>query len=368
MKTELHPPPPLTPAAAAAALSTVREALQARRWAEAQQQAEAALNAGLNGPAQGEMLLLLAQSHWWLGHLHRVHRPALRAAVLPGTPGLRITALGLAALALSELGLADEALPLALQGLELARQPAQHEHLSGALSRTAHVHARLGDLESSELLHMQALSMAREASEPATLLQAYCNLLLSCSLAHEELQEQDQTDAARAALERGLRHLSHARSLLLDARLDGEHRAALELALGRLLLLAERLDEAEPLLQRSIAASERLSSSYYLRSARQALAELYRRRGRPAEALVLLEGGLLDPERQPGLDLQIAALRSAQACQQALSRAEAAAVQAAALHQALAQREAMRRQARQSLEAPSQFGTLEALRATGSMR
>ncbi|QPF74536.1 tetratricopeptide repeat protein [Roseateles sp. DAIF2] len=359
MTMEIEQPPSSPPApsalAAEAALAAAREALQACRWDEARQQAEAALAAGLTGMAQGEALLLLALSHWWLGHLGRVHRPALRAAVLPAQPHVRIRALNLAALALGELGLAHEALPLAQQALELARQPGQHEQLSGALSCTAHVHARLGDLENAELLHMQALSMARESAQPAQLQQAYCNLLLSFALAQDELLEQQRPQAAAAAPQRGLHYVSHARSLLRDPRLDDERRAALELAIGHLLMLLGRLDEAEPLLRAAIANSERLGSDYTLRSACHSLAELLRRRGEPAAALALLRA---QPE-PPSLGLRLARRRCLLACLIALGEEHQAVEEA--LAQELAQRDAMRRQARQSLDSPSQFGPLDGL-------
>jgi hypothetical protein len=363
MTTEIQQPPQQSPradsaAAAEASLAQAREAMQACRWDEARQRAERALAEGLTGTTQSEALLLLALSHWWLGHLGRVHRPALRAAVLPGQPSVRIRALNLAALALGELGLADEALPLAQQALQLARQPGQHEQLSGALSCTAHVHARLGDLEAAELLHMQALSMARESSQPAQLQQAYCNLLLSFALAHEELQEQTREPAAAAALQRGLHYVSHARSLLRERRLDEERRAGLELAIGHLLMLCERLDEAEPLLRNAIADSARLGSDYTLRSACHSLAELLRRRGEPAAALALLRA---EPE-PPSLGLRIAHQRSRLTCLTALGE-DAGAAQAA-LAEALAQRDLMRRQARQSLDASSQFGPLDGLPAS----
>ncbi len=359
MNTQTQPPPlcpALAPDQAEATLVQIRNALQARRWEQAQQLAEAALAAGLAGPALGEAQLLLAQARWWQGQLERVHRPALRAAVLAGPPAQRVLALNIAALTLSELGLADEALPLALQSLELARRPEQHELLSRTLSCAAHVYARLGDLEHAEPLHMQALSLAREVKDPSGLQQAYGNLLLSTAMAHEELLEQQQPEAARAALLRGLHYLSHARSLLQDERLGEERHSTLRLMLGRLLMYGGRLDEAEPMLRQGIAEVEAMGGHYYLRGGRLSLAELLRRRGQPERALPLLPA----PGEGDGGCLQVGELRCRLACHRMLGEQPEAERVEALLSQALARRDATRLQARrQRLGQASQFGELD---------
>ncbi|WP_349744097.1 hypothetical protein [Roseateles cavernae] len=351
--------PPIDPAAdAAATLATVKAAMLAHRWDYAQGLAEAALSAAGGTPAHGELQLQLAMSHWWQGHLSQVHPAALRAAALPLPTGQRIRALGLAALGLSELGLVNEALMPALRALVLAREPGQHPHLPSALSCAAHAYALAGQPELSEPLHMEALSMARESAHSGELQQAYANLLVSFAHAHAELLEQAQPEAARAVLQRGLHHLSQARGLLLDGRIQEERQVGMRLAIARLLMLAERADEAEPQLRQVIADSTALSSHFYLHAGRQVLAELLHRRGRHHEALTWLRPEL-DRETTHGVQsLRIAALRSALACQQALALAGEAACTRADLEQALAERDDTRRQARHDLMALPQQAAL----------
>lgn len=333
----------------------IRQALQARCWQRAQQLAEAALAAaGVDTPS-GELHLLLAQARWWQGQLERVHRPALRAAVLVNPPAQRIQALNLAALALAELGLADEALPLVNQALDLAREPELHAQLSRTLSCAGHVYARLGDVEHAVPLHMQALSLARDGRELEPLLQAYANLLLSTAMAHEELLEQGEREAAHAALLRGMLHLSYARGLLRDERLREEQRCILSLMLGRVLMLSERADEAEPLLRSGLALAATLGSHYYGRGGRLSLAELLRRRQQCEQALMLLP----EPVDGDGGCLRVAELRCRLACHRQLAQEDAARLSEQQLHQALARRDATREQARRlRVASPSQFGDL----------
>jgi len=337
-------------------LEQAQQALQAQRWAPALALAQQALaEPALPDDARIEALLLVAQSQWRQGDLLRVHRPALQAAALARRlqqlPAC-IRGLTLAAFALGELSLADEALPLALEALTLARQPGQHGLLPGALSCAAHVYARLCDLEHAEGLHMQALSLAREAGAIEALHQAYANLIASFIVAHKELLASGQEQAAQAALARARRYASHARSLLDDARLDEYRRFGLMLNLGHLLTLAEQLDEAEPLLRAGIALAHKQAAGYYLLSGEASLAELLLKRGRPAEALPLLHAALHPEPGQGGFSLQLSALRTALACRQALGDSAAAQDLQAELDAALRARAAMREQAQQSLSDP----------------
>lgn len=341
--------------AAAGLVEQAHAALQTQHWARALGLAQQALAGPLSAAQRIEALLLVAQSQWRQGDLMRVYRPALQAAALARGQALlpqAIRGLTLAAFALGELSLADEAMPLAQQALELARQPAQHAALPGALSCAAHVCARLCDLEQAEHLHMQALSLARETGEIQSLHQAYGNLIASFIVAHKELLAAGQHGAAQAALARARRDASHARSLLDDPRLDEYRRFGLMLNLGHLLVLADRLDEAEPLLRAGIALAHKQAAGYYLLSGEVSLAELLIRRGRPAEALPLLRGALHPVPGQGGFSLQLSALRSALACQRALGREDEAAALQDELDAALRARDAMREQAQQSLRQP----------------
>lgn len=332
-------------------LEQARLAIEAQHWSEALAHAQCAQSAPLTPPALAETLLIEARCHWHRGHLLRVHPPALQAAELARQSGdtrLRVQALHVATLALSELGLADEALPLAQTALQLAQAAELHLLLPPSISYVAHVHARLGDIQNAELMHMQALSLARESAELILLHQAYCNLFVSFHLAHEEQRAEHGAAAAASSLRHARRYTGHALSLLNDERLDLHRRATLMLGLGHVLLLCGQLEEAEQLLQGCARISEELGSLYYLMSARQSLAELRRQQDRAAEALELLQDALSPPPGLGAFSLQLEALRTAQACHEALGQSEPARAHAAELAAALRSRDAMRQQARLS--------------------
>lgn len=312
-------------------LARAQSSLQAQQWLPLQGQLAALLaRRDLSEAQRVEALLLQAAACWRQGDLPGVTRPALQAATLAGDlAGLRrqcIRALGFAAFALSELGLADSALPHALRGLALAQDdPAQHQALPGALSCAAHVHARLGQFDEAEMLHMQALSLARESGLPEALHQAYANLFSAVVSAHGELASAaEQAQAVRAAQACAQRHASHVLGFLDDKRLGAYRCMVLMLNLGDLLSLAGRLDDAEPLLRRCLMLAEEQGTRYYQMSAEAALADLLLRRDRPSEAYSLLRR-LLDPEgAERGSSLHLLALRTALACQRRLGDRAAA--------------------------------------------
>lgn len=312
-------------------LARAQSSLQDQHWQRLQDQLEALLaRRDLSEAQRVDALLLQATACWRQGDLSGVTRPALQAAGLAADlAALRrqcIRALGFAAFALSELGLADAALPHALRGLALAQDdPAQHQALPGALSCAAHVHARLGQFDEAEMLHMQALSLARESGLPEALHQAYANLFSAVVSAHAELAAgAPQADAVRAAQACAQRHASHVLGFLDDQRLGAYRRMVLMLNLGDLLSLAGRLDDAEPLLRHCLALAEEQGTRYYQMSAEAALADLLLRRDRPSEAMSLLQPLLAPDGAQPGSSLRLLALRTALACQGRLGDAVAA--------------------------------------------
>lgn len=355
MTTKSSPSPVPLPQLGPDLLDAAQRALEDQRWDDALAQVQRALRGELSDAERAEALLLVGRCHWHRGELLGVHPAALQAAALAQQAersDLQVQALNLASLSLSELGLADEALPLTANALLLAQVPDLHQLLPSTLSYAAHVHARLGDVDNAEVLHMRALSLARESGQVLLLQQAYCNLFVSFNLAHEEIMAQSGAEAASAALAHAQRYIGHSLSLLQDERLDETRQATLMLGAGHLLMLYGQLDEAEPLLQRCIAISSRLGARYYLLSAQQSLGELMLRRGRPAEGLALLEESLNPAPGQGGFSLQLAALRTAVACQLALGRLAAAAASADARDAALRARDAMRQQARASFGQP----------------
>lgn len=298
-------------------------------------------------------LLQQAREHWQRGELSKVHPPALQAAALAeqhALHALRVQALNLATLTLSELGLADRALPLATASLELAEREGLHDLLPSALSCAAHVHALRADLANSEPMHMRALSLARESARPELLQQAYCNLLVSLHHAHEELVARHGPQAAVLVVNHAQRYLPHATSLLSDQRLDDSRRAALMLSLGHLQMLCDQLEVAQHLLDNAATLCERMRLPFLKMSVRQSLAELSLRRGDAPAALELLREPLAVPIGQGGYGLRLATLRTLVRCRRALGLPRDIAEAEALLEDCLRSQAARREEARATLE------------------
>lgn len=352
--TQLRADPPAPDVAGQLAAGLA--ALDAQDWALALDHAQRLLASPLGAEQHAQALLLLARAHWIRGTVAEVQQPALQAARLAQQAGevrLQIRALSWASMALTELGLADEALPLALRAITLAEMPGLHDQLPPALSCAAHARARQGDLERAEQLHMRALSLARESGQPVMVKQAYTNLLLSSRLVYEELLARQGADAATLALGAARRQLGHAASLARDDRLEPGQRVALILALGHLRILSDELPEAEALLSEGIAICEQNHSSYYLHAGRHSLGLLRIHQGRADEGLRLLRE-LLQPAHGhvPVFVQQLETLRLLVQTLHGLARADEAAAHEQQLAEALATRDAMRQQARLSLSRP----------------
>lgn len=269
-------------------------------------------------PADGDRLLARAIQSWQTGDLLGSCRQALAAAAAlssgPASTALP-HALRQAALALCEFGLAAEAMPLAKASVRYLEREQFHEPLSACLSCLGHVHARMGNLDQAELLHMRALSLARESIDSADRMRAYTNLLVSMTAAHEQALERGDDEGqvmARLALRRAERHLGGARSLAQDGRLHAVFQGVLKLAVAHLLVLLHRLDEADTLLNQLLAQwSVDEKTRYWRWSAQESMAELLNRRGRHAQAWQLLAGLLSEPDLQSNVQLHGSVLRQA---------------------------------------------------------
>lgn len=284
----------------------------------------------------GETLLAQAVQAWQTGELLDSCRAAVAAAnTLRHAPASSALphALRQAALALSEFGMSAEALPMAAAAVRHLERERQHEALSACLSCLGHVHARLGNLEQAELLHMRALSLARESIDNTDRMRAYTNLIVSMTAAHEQAMERDDDESrvvARLALLRAQRHLGGARSLALDSRLSSVMQGVLKLAVAHLLVLLHRLDEAEALLQQLLTLWSRSEQTRYWRwSALESMAELLNRRARHGEAWTLLNTLLMEPDLQSNVQLRGTLLRQALRCLRARGGPDAAAQLAA---------------------------------------
>ncbi len=292
---------------------------------------DAPLDITASATTAGEALLAQAIQSWQTGDLLASCRQALSAAVAlsSGPPSPQLPhALRQAALALCEFGLAAEAQPLARAAVHYLEREHLHEPLSACLSCLGHVHARLGQLDQAELLHMRALSLARESIDSADRMRAYTNLIVSMSAAHEQALERNDEEGrvmARLALRRAERQLGGARSLAQDGRLQGGFQGVLKLAVAHLLVLLHRLDEAEVMLNQLLSLwSQDEKTRYWRWSALESMAELLNRRGRPGEAWQLLQTLLTVPELQSNVQLHGALLRQAMRCLRAVDSPEAA--------------------------------------------
>jgi hypothetical protein len=304
------------------------QALEAQRWQESAALSKQALQLPLDEALQAQAGLTLARACWHLGELHDCARHALHANALArrtGDEALCISAATLAAFALSELDLQDAALPLAQHALALAQQPVHFQLLPVALSCAAHVHARRADLVQSELLHLRALSHARENGSLAAMQMAQVNLLLSLILVHRLAAQQGDPVMLAAVAQRGRHYASAVRNLLNRPALEDWRRAGLMHNLGELLGLIGDDAEAETLLRDSLARAQGLETPFATRVAATALAELLWRQGRAEAALACLADELASAEiDRSGFLRQLRGLRTAQACLQALGRASEA--------------------------------------------
>lgn len=328
-------------------------ALARQEWSVALALATQALSPTLLDRQRAQALLMQARAHWQMGALWQVYLPALevgRLGRLCGNARTEVDGWSLAAFALAELGLADEARPISLDALAAAGDSA--ELLPRALSCAAHVHARLGDVSHAELMHMRAISLARESHDANLLALAFINLLLSLGLACEELLHGPGEAAAQIALVRAPRFLAQASGLLADERLPATARAGLQLAAGHLALLCGRLDQAQPWLTAAHRRYCLQGTGYNRLAAEQSLAELALRQGRPAEALGWLSELLAPEPGRSSFSLRLPSLRTARACHRALGNAEIERTLALELDELLQARQAMREQALGVLHRP----------------
>lgn len=162
----------------------------------------------------------------------------------------RVEMLDIASLCLSGAGLLDEALDTAREAVELATRPPQlHAVLPRALGALAHVYAQLGQYDEAEMLHMQALSRARESQEPHAMTRAYTNALLAGALAVDELRRRGEDLQADAMGQRQLRLAFQARAQMEAPEMNARQRSSLLLNIGIGMMHGGRLPEAQALFE-----------------------------------------------------------------------------------------------------------------------
>ncbi|MDT9001781.1 hypothetical protein RQP53_21065 [Paucibacter sp. APW11] len=269
------------------------QALEALRCAEqAEQCSEAIAEPDRRTRLGAEAARLQALAGWALGRHALAYACAMRARARlnagDDVDGV-VAMLTLAALAACTVGLPDDALPLAVEATELAAAtPALFKALPSALGTLAHVHAALGQVEQAELLHLQALSRAREAGDGQTLVRAYANALLAGALAHDSLQDQGHEAQAQALAQRQLKLVFQARPHLDEPFMSERQKIVLRLNSAICLMQAGRLDEADGLLSQSMQMLGRVENDSLADSLHHACAELSLRRDHLAEAQALL--------------------------------------------------------------------------------
>lgn len=240
-------------------LHRARQALDAHRMREALDwlaQAQAACDAPTMAPARRcEIGLMQARAGWALYDVTQAYTGASLALNLlePHARAERVEMLDIAVLCLSGAGLMDEALELAREAVETATQPpVLHAMLPRALGALAHAFAQLGLYDEAEMLHLQALSRARESQEPHAMTRAYTNALLAGSLSIDELRRRGEDQQADAMAQRQLRLAFQARSQLDAPEMHLRQRATLLMNVGIAMMHAGRLDEAQALFDKGL--------------------------------------------------------------------------------------------------------------------
>ncbi|MCV2369482.1 tetratricopeptide repeat protein [Roseateles oligotrophus] len=230
---------------------------------------------------------LQAEAHWASGALEQTYSCAMRAvehyAALNQAAG-QVAMLNLSALAACAVGLAEDSLPLALRALELASREPQLDCLASALSTFAHVQANLGEFETAEQVHQQALIKARESGSGPALVRCFANALMAGVMAFDNLLAGGKTLLAQASSMRLLPMAQQAHDLLDMGFMSDTQRAILRLNVGHALMNAERFEEAGQLFRDSLQLMADSTSEVLHYSAAHALCELDLRCGHLASA------------------------------------------------------------------------------------
>ncbi|MBQ0946552.1 diguanylate cyclase [Ideonella sp. 4Y16] len=160
-----------------------------------------------------------------------------------------------AVLAASETGRHAEAMAWAVEGVERARSGERSAHLALSLNAMGACYERMGDPWQAERIMLEALSHARLDGGAQALMITLNNLAAVTIGAYHLLRDGIDEADATATLDRAA---GYAREAAAMAALTGEpfHRVFIEGNLGEVLLHQRRLDEAQPLLDRALAAAE----------------------------------------------------------------------------------------------------------------
>ena len=257
----------------------------------------------LAAPQSGEGLaqaLLLEGHHLWrLGRFEDAAVAAREAAQLfqqLGRADGEADALCLLSVAYTELGLHEEGLKSATAAFELARTHALPRETTLALNRIAICHERLGDAAQGERFLLQALSRAREERNFDDTLQALNNLVANTLAAHRLHERRGEGEAAHQALLRARQYGSQA---LAMARRDGDPYRLLVTQgnVSEVLALVGDFEQAEALLNETIAQAQALGYRVVALRHRHVLGELRLQQGRHEEALLTLHEVLDDLRR-----------------------------------------------------------------------
>ncbi|MBT9491834.1 MAG: hypothetical protein IV107_05700, partial [Paucibacter sp.] len=287
------------------------------------------------------------------------YRCAIRAAEYFANlnqPSGQVAMLNQAALAACAAGLAEEALPMALRALELASQAAPLESLASALSTFAHVQANLGEFETAEHIHQQALTKAQESGNGPALVRCVANALMAGVLAFDELLAGGKTLLAQASSMRLLPMAQQAQSLLDMGFMSDTQRAILRLNVGHAMMNAQHFEEAGRLFRDSLQLMADSSSEVLHYAAAHALCELDLRCGHLASAQERLQQLLarrsvsLNPLQREDF------LRTAMALCQALKEQEQSLKYGIRLSQVLAEQAQKRQRAALQIKAAQEGG------------
>jgi hypothetical protein len=292
--------------------------LEEQRWTAALSEALREAEVASDSAEKARAFLTAARAQWHLDDYLGCFRTAMQSLSCKDshTPvAIVVDAMTLAAFALGQLDLTDEARHLAQRALALARAESLYERLHIALSCSAHAFAQSADWKRAEVLHREALALAQQTGSKEHVQMALDNLFLSFILTLRDHAEPVDEALGSAIEMRASKEIRQVRKLIGDQDLAEWRRLSLRQNLGVFLGLCGKASEAEQILRDCLQTCIAGRNGSSAQSVALSLARHLEALGRPREALDLLQAhaNLTRPARRnPRAQRQ--ALRTAESC------------------------------------------------------
>ncbi len=313
------------------------------------EQAQALARDAGDRPAEAQATLHLAEHQWRLGRFEAsvlACRQAMAMWAELGGPQ-EADALCLLALALTELGLHEEALKAAMTAFDKASSGGHARQQVLALNRIGTCYGRLGDPVQSEAFLTRALEQARALGNDEEVLRAVNNLTAAGINGYYDYRAAGRMEDAQRLLENGRRHGEQA--LQMVKRVGDDYRLAVTQGnVAELLGLAGEYEASYALSREIVALCRRNGYRAPELRTRYNIGEILLLEGRVDEAIAELEATLaeLKPDDQETTHLRVhsalyRAYKQAGRYEQSLRHCEA--YHAMEYRRAISQREAQAR-------------------------